>query len=162
MTKKYETIKVSDIIPYEKNPRKNDEASETVKKSIEQCGYITPIIIDENNIILAGHTRLKALQKIGTKQVDVIRVKGLTESQKKKFRILDNKTNELAEWDLDILSEEIDGLDFGDIDLNFGINEIDIEDTNDFDLGVGKKLLKCPVCGHINEEKAFKNYEDTE
>ena len=65
MRKEYIKLKLADLIPYENNPRKNDDAVPYVAESIEQCGYITPIVVDENNVILAGHTRLKALLKIG-------------------------------------------------------------------------------------------------
>ena len=88
-----------------------------------------PIIVDENNVILAGHTRLKSLlsQKWGG-DLDVLRVSDLTEEQKKKFRILDNKTNEFAEWDFSKLEEELEDLDFGDFDFDFGTAMDDQED----------------------------------
>lgn len=114
-------IEISKIKPYERNPRRNDSAVDAVCESIKQCGYVAPIIIDENNTILAGHTRYKALKKLGYAHCECIVKDGLTEEQKKKYRILDNKTNELAEWDYDLLAEELDGLDFGDLDLDWGI-----------------------------------------
>lgn len=89
-----------------------------------QCGYIAPIIVDENGVILAGHTRYKALLKLGREVVECIVKDGLTEEQKKKYRLLDNKTNELAEWDLDLLAFELDGLDFGDLELDWGVEDI--------------------------------------
>ena len=98
-------IKISDIQPYEKNPRKNSEAVEVVLKSIKQCEYIAPIVLDEENVILAGHTRYKALKKLGYKEIECVIKRGLTEEQKKKYRLLDNKTNELAEWDMELLAE---------------------------------------------------------
>ncbi len=110
---------VKDIIPYENNPRKNDSAVDAVVESFKQCGYIAPIIIDENHVILAGHTRLKAAKKLGWKDVEVIVREGLTDDQKKKYRILDNKTNEFAEWDFEKLEAELSGLDFGGFDFNF-------------------------------------------
>lgn len=98
-------LKISDIKPYAKNPRKNDNAVDAVAESIKQCGYCSPIIIDENNVILCGHTRLKALKKLGYKEAECVKKEGMTEEQKKKYRILDNKTSELAEWDFDLLGE---------------------------------------------------------
>lgn len=118
---KIETIKLSEIKPYLNNPRKNDQAVDAVAESIQQCGYVAPIIVDENNVILAGHTRYKALKRLGYTEADVVVKTGLTEEQKRKYRLLDNKTNELAEWDYDLLAEELDGLDFGDLDLDWGI-----------------------------------------
>lgn len=112
---------LAEIHPYDKNPRKNDAAVDAVVESIKQCGYIAPIIVDEDGVILAGHTRYKALQKLGKTEAKCIVKEGLTEEQKKKYRILDNKTNELADWDMDFLAEELADLDFGDLDLDWGI-----------------------------------------
>lgn len=118
-----QTIKLKNIYPYEHNVRKNDKAVDSVVKSIEQCTYIAPIIVDENNVILAGHTRYKALKKLGYTECQCIVKNGLTEEQKKKYRLLDNKTSELSDWDFDLLSDELDGLDFGDLELDWGIEE---------------------------------------
>ena len=117
------SLPIDDIRPYERNPRKNDQAVDAVIESIKQCGYIAPIIIDENNVIIAGHTRYKALKRLNYTQVDLVVKAGLTEEQKRKYRLLDNKTNELAAWDFGLLAEELDGLDFGDLDLDWGIGE---------------------------------------
>lgn len=115
--------RIADITPYKKNARKNDAAVDAVVESIKQCGYIAPIIIDEDGVILAGHTRYKALLKLGREEAECIVKAGLTEDQKKKYRLLDNKTNELAEWDFDMLAEELEGLDFGTLDLNWGVEK---------------------------------------
>lgn len=119
-------LPLEDIIPYEKNARKNDDAVPVVMESMRQCEYIAPIIIDEDNIILAGHTRWKALKKLVNEnkkylQIDVIKVTGLTEEQKKKYRLLDNKTSEIAQWDFELLPDELEGLDFGDLGYLFDI-----------------------------------------
>lgn len=119
-----QTIKLKNIYPYERNVRKNDSAVDSVIKSIEQCTYVAPIILDENNVILAGHTRYKALKKLGRIECECIVKEGLTEEQKKKYRLLDNKTNELSDWDFDLLSDELEGLDFGDLKLDWGIEEV--------------------------------------
>lgn len=114
-------LKIKDIHPYERNARKNDKAVDEVAKSIEQCSYVAPIVVDENHVILAGHTRWKALKKLGRTECECIVKDGLTEEQKKKYRLLDNKTNELADWDFDLLADELEGLDFGDLQLDWGV-----------------------------------------
>jgi site-specific DNA-methyltransferase (adenine-specific) len=115
-------LQMADLHPYEKNPRNNDAAVDAVVESIKQCGYIAPIIVDEDGVILAGHTRYKALQKLGKTEVECIVKEGLTEEQKRKYRLLDNKTNELADWDMELLAVELADLDFGDLDLNWGLD----------------------------------------
>ena len=127
------TRKLSEIYPYENNPRKNAQAVEAVAESIRQCGYIAPIIVDENGVILAGHTRYKALQKLGRDEAQVVVKEGLTEEQKRKYRLLDNKTGELAEWDFDLLADELDRLDFGNLDkmLDWGIEKKNPEVVED-------------------------------
>ena len=91
-------VKVSELIPYEKNPRKNDKAVESVANSIKEFGFKIPIIVDKNNIIVAGHTRLKAAKKLGLKEVPIIIADDLTDEQIKAFRLADNKVSEIAEW----------------------------------------------------------------
>lgn len=112
-------VKIEDIIPYENNPRKNDQAVPAVMESFRQCGYLSPIVVDENMVIINGHTRLKAAKRLGWTEMEVRVVQGLTEEQKRKARLLDNKTSEYAEWDIDKLVDELEGLDFGDFDFGF-------------------------------------------
>lgn len=118
--------KIEDIIPYENNPRKNDEAVEYVANSIKEFGFNVPIIIDKENVIVAGHTRYKAAQELGLKEVPCIVVDDLTEDQIKAFRIADNKTGEKAGWDLEKLKLEIEDLDFDLKDFGFGEFELSI------------------------------------
>ena len=99
--------KVSDLKPYEKNPRKNDEAVKYVAKSIEEFGFKVPIIIDNDNTIVAGHTRWKAAKKLKIDEVPCIIADDLNETQIKAFRLADNKVSEKAEWDFDLLSNEL-------------------------------------------------------
>lgn len=77
MTKELKTLNLADIKPYGNNPRNNDNAVEAVMESIKQCEYIAPIIVDEDNIILAGHTRYKALDTLGRKDAQVLKVGGV-------------------------------------------------------------------------------------
>lgn len=112
-------VALSAIKPYPGNPRINDEAVDAVAESIRQCGYCAPIVVDENMVILAGHTRHDALRQLGWHEVEVCIVPGLTNDQKRKYRILDNKTNELAKWDFEALALELEGLDFDGFDFGF-------------------------------------------
>ena len=128
------TLSISDIKPYQRNARKNEKAVDAVAKSIEQCSYVAPIVVDEDHVILAGHTRWKAMKKLGRSECECIVKEGLTEGQKKKYRLMDNKTNELAEWDFDMLADELEGLDFGDLQLDWGVGQKEpdvIEDNYD-------------------------------
>ena len=150
-------IKLSDIKPYEKNARKNDEAVEYVVKSIKQCEYVAPIILDENNVILAGHTRYKALKKLGYTEAECVIKEGLSEEQKKKYRLLDNKTSEFAEWDFYLLEDELSDLDFGDLEIDWGIPNTEFEENNEHlreqenidleEYESNKKQVECPSCG---------------
>ena len=114
--------KLSDIRPYEKNPRKNDEAVKYVAESISQFGFKVPIVIDSNGVIVAGHTRYKAAKKLNLKEVPCIVADDLTDEQIKAFRLADNKVAEKAEWDFDLLGDELDELFDFDMTL-FGFDE---------------------------------------
>lgn len=154
-------IELSKIKPYEKNARKNDEAVEYVVKSIEQCEYVAPIILDENNVILAGHTRWKALKKLGYTEAECVIKEGLREEQKKKYRLLDNKTAEFAEWDFDLLKDELDGLDFEDLDIDWGIENIESFDEFDLDDDRIKESVIISInCGDINNYNKIKDKID--
>jgi hypothetical protein len=112
-----ENMPVSQVIPYERNARKNDNAVKEVAKSIQRTGYRSPIIVDENNVILAGHTRYKAISKLGWKTIPfVVQYTDLDDAQKQEYRIRDNKTGEIAEWDFEILAADFtpeELIDFG-------------------------------------------------
>lgn len=130
-------IAIRDIHPYPNNPRKNSDAVDAVAESIRQCGYCAPIIVDEGHIILAGHTRYKALKKLGWKECPVLLLRGMSDEQKRKYRLLDNKTGELATWDLDALAEELEALDFDGFDFGFELSEtVTDEETQEDDYEV--------------------------
>lgn len=134
---KIEKRKIDELKEYQNNPREIEKAVPLVAESMRELGYITPIVVDEDNVILAGHTRLAALRELGEKRCDVIVASGMTKKQKRKYRILDNKTAELARWDAGKLSEEL-----YDIDLSaFGYENINKKE---------KKVIcprcKCEVC----------------
>lgn len=151
------TLRIDEITPYENNPRHNDNAVDAVAESIEQCSYLQPIVVDENHVVLAGHTRLKALKQLEYESAQCIVLEGLSEEQKKKYRYLDNKTAEAAQWDLEKLTLELDGLDMGDLDFfnlanetfevnapieHTGAKEYEAEEFDDEAF-----TYECPVCG---------------
>ena len=145
-------MKIGDIIPYEKNPRKNDEAVKYVAESIKNFGFKVPIVIDKNNVIVAGHTRYKASKQLGLKEVPCIVADDLTEEQIKAYRLADNKVAEQAGWDFELLDKELDELcnydmtDFGfSADNNINIDDFFTEEQEAKEKE--PKKIQCPHCG---------------
>ncbi len=138
--------KVKDLIPYDKNPRKNDEAVKYVKASIEQFGFKVPIVIDADGVIVAGHTRLKAAKELGMEEVPCIVADDLTPEQVKAFRLADNKTSEAAEWDIELLNTELLDLEanFDMSDFGFEIEPPEVSD-DDFDADAVADAITEPV-----------------
>ncbi len=128
-------IKTTELKLNDKNPRKNDDAVDVVAKSIEKYGFKNPLIIDQENVVWCGNTRLKASRKLGLDEVPCIIVNDLTPEQIREYALLDNKTNEIAEWDLEMLEEELLTLDMSDFELDWGIgeenSEIERQDLSD-------------------------------
>ena len=122
-----EDISTKELIPYSNNPRNNESAVDAVAASIEEFGFKVPIIIDKDNVIVAGHTRLKAALKIGLEKVPCIKADDLTPEQLKAFRLADNKVGELATWDFAKLEEELTELD--SLDLDFDMSEFGFDDS---------------------------------
>lgn len=119
-----EYVDIKSIKPYNKNPRKNDDAVTATAESIKQFGWQQAIVVDENNVIICGHTRWKAAKKLGYKEIPVKVAKGLTQEQVRAYRLADNKTGEIAEWDLSLLDTELSGV--ADIDMSlFGFELLD-------------------------------------
>lgn len=102
---------LSEIRPYENNPRKNDAAVEYVANSIREFGWKVPIVIDKDGVIIAGHTRYKAAKKLGMKSAPCIMADDLTEDQVKAYRLADNKVGEIAEWEFSALEAELDSIE---------------------------------------------------
>ena len=111
--------KVSELIPYENNPRRNDDAVKYVANSIKEFGMKVPLVIDKNNVVITGHTRLKACKKLGIKKVPCIIADDLTEDQIKAFRLADNKVAEKASWDYELLDMEIEDIEIDLEDFGF-------------------------------------------
>ena len=116
-------ILVKDLIPYERNTKKHDKTQiNNVAESIKQYGFVQPIVIDKDNVVVIGHCRLLAAKQLKMKEVPCVCVEDLTEEQVKALRIVDNKSNE-SEWDFDILPDELAELDLSDFDFDFGIED---------------------------------------
>lgn len=111
--------RAEDLKPYERNPRKNDEAVKYVKASIEQFGFKVPIVIDKDGVIVAGHTRWKAALELNMDEVPCIMADDLTPEQIKAFRLADNKTAEMAGWDYELLDFELEDIDFDMSEFGF-------------------------------------------
>ena len=139
--------KVEELQLNTKNPRKNDHAVDTVAKSIEKYGFKAPLIIDTNNIVYCGNTRLKTARKLGLEEVPCIVVTDLTEKEIREYALLDNKTNEIADWDLEMLAEELKELSLEEFVLDWEIPELErekeiVEDNCDIE----EKLEEEPIC----------------
>lgn len=118
------TVNTSELKEYQNNPRNNDEAVGAVAESIKQFGFKVPIVIDNKNVIVCGHTRLKAAERLGIDSVPCIVADDLNDEQIKAFRLADNKTGELAEWDFEALEKELAELTAFDVDMSaFGFDE---------------------------------------
>ena len=100
---------IESILPYEKNPRINDGAVPAVMESIKEFGFKIPIVLTANNVIVAGHTRIKAAMQMGMKEVPCVIADDLSEEQIKAFRLADNKSAEIATWDEELLQQELSG-----------------------------------------------------
>lgn len=134
ITRRLKMVKVVDLVPYAGNPRHNNQSAKIVAKSIKQYGYINPIIVTENNIILAGHTRTKALKILGIEEIEVLEVCGLSEEQIHGFVIADNRVGEYSRWNYSAVDRMIAGESKNDALLkelgmtSFVDNKKDLED----------------------------------
>ena len=160
-------MKVEELIPYINNPRNNENAVDKVASSISEFGFKNPIFVDKNNIVVNGHTRLLASKKLGLKEVPVIDIDDLTDTQIKAFRIADNKVAEYSKWDYDLLNIELEQLEELDFSMSdFGISTFEpIEFEIDEDIEEileeeyeepPKKTCTCPNCGHTDSAERFK------
>lgn len=147
---KIENLNPESLIPYASNPRSNDSAILGVMASIKEFGFQQPIVIDESNTIIAGHTRLKASLKLGLESVPCVRAEDLTPAQIKAYRIIDNKVAEKADWDFDLLIPEIEDLeiDLADFDCEFDFGSGDKappDNFQEFDSDIETTHI-CPKC----------------
>ena len=138
-TEKYEMIDISELHPYENNARTHsNEQLEAICNSIKEFGFINPVIIDENNMILVGHGRIEASKILGLTQAPYRRVTNLTDDQKRAYILADNRLSDLGGWDEELLAQELESISldmtaFGFDDFNIDIDEPEI-DEDDFDV----------------------------
>lgn len=171
-------MNITELKPYEKNPRINDNAVEYVANSIKEFGFKVPIVIDQNNVIVAGHTRLKAAKQLGLKEVPVIIAEDLTPEQIKAFRLADNKTAEFAQWNEELLLQELmelqtsnfEMMPFGFIDETIELSSEIIEDDYEVNIPeepisqygdmykLGDHVLMCGNSIDIKDVKKLVNY----
>lgn len=147
-------VELSKLINYENNPRHNEKAVEAVAESIKQFGFRVPIVIDKDYVIVAGHTRRMAAEKLGLKSVPCIIADDLTPEQIKAFRLVDNKTSEFAEWDFEKLVQEQEKI--ANIDMTKFEFELDetVESYDDYFVDAEpkeEKKVQCPHCGYLNK-----------
>lgn len=119
---------IDELIPYENNPRHNDEAVEYVANSIKEFNFKVPIVVDKNGVVVAGHTRLKAAKKLGIERIPCIVADDLTDEQIAAFRLADNKVGEIAEWDEELLHIELGDIDNIDME-QFGFTFDDVDEV---------------------------------
>ena len=141
-------MRLDELKPYPNNPRKNDGAVDAVAESIREFGFKVPIIVYGDNTIIAGHTRLKAAEKLGLDTVPVVFADDLTEEQARAFRLVDNKTAELAEWDFNELQKELEAIPEIDMAL-FGFENELTEEPVETDAGVVEDNTEKPVAVRI-------------
>jgi DNA modification methylase len=113
-----ELIEIERVIPYARNPRRNEEAVAKVAASIREFGWRNPIVVDREMVVVAGHTRLMAARQLGLQQVPVHVARDLTPAQAKAYRIADNRVSEEAEWDVDLLKLELEEMQDGGASLD--------------------------------------------
>ena len=124
---KIENTNILELHEYKKNAKKHDEIQiNNVMKSIKEFGMVQPLVIDQNNTIIIGHCRFRALKRLKWEEVPCVRIENLSENEINKLRLLDNKLNE-SEWDFDLLADQITEIDWSDFDIDWSILEIDEE-----------------------------------
>jgi len=144
-------VEINSIKPYKNNPRNNDDAVDATANSIKEFGWQQPIVVDKDNVIIVGHTRLKAAKKLGLKQVPIVVAENLTDEKVKAYRLADNKTGELADWDFDLLDDEL--ADINNIDMeDFGFDDLDDFQTtkdkindNDYSQPLADSFITTPL-----------------
>lgn len=143
---KIEEWPIDKVVPYENNPRNNDDAVEATANSIREFGWQQPIVVDKDGIVIVGHTRLKAAKKLNLDQVPVTVANNLTDEQVKAYRLADNKTGELAEWESKMLNEELNEI------LNIDMEQFGFEPEEDEEI---EEEPEIEFSQELNEENNY-------
>ena len=163
--KQIKTVAVSELIPYDRNTKKHDQKQiDNVAESIRKYGFVQPIVIDKDNVVVIGHCRLLAAKKLKMFEVPCVCVDDLTPEQVNALRIVDNKSNE-SEWDLDLLADELLDIDLSGFDFDFGIDtdaeeefdETDLERNEEKDGGVVVQITFETLQEYKNVEQNLKD-----
>ena len=151
-----ENLPIENLIPYIRNPRKNENTIEKVASSIKEFGFRQPIVVDDEKVIIAGHTRYEAAKRLQLSIVPVHVAKGLTEQQVKAYRIADNRVGQASEWDYDLLKLEIEELakpeltGFEDFEISDILKEINFSPGTESEQSkldeLEPKMIECPFC----------------
>ena len=164
-------MQLKDLKQDKRNYRKhNDRNISLIRKSVDDCGLGRSIVIDNENEIIAGNglvsaisknTPIKVIESTGKELIVVKRTDLSTKDEKrKKLAVMDNSASDSSEFDLELLKLDFDDFKLQEMGVDFTTLEPEVEEETEEELGTEKKLLKCPSCGHINEEKAFKTYNE--
>ena len=146
------SVKIKELKPYDRNAKKRDDTQiNNVAESIRQFGFVQPIVIDSNDVIVIGHCRFEAAKRLKYAEVPCIMVDDLTPEQVDALRIVDNKTNE-SPWDIDLLADVLPELDLDDFDFNWDIESADAYET-DFTLPDGYKDEFCQMTFTLHERQ---------
>ena len=138
-----------ELVPYENNPRNNKNAVEYVSESIKEFGFKVPLVIDKDNMIVCGHTRYLAAEKLGMEAVPCIIADDLTEEQINAYRLADNKVHEYSEWDFEMLQSELDGITMIDMEkfLFLPTDKKEAKEARE-KKSHNDKTIVCPKCGN--------------
>ena len=148
---------LADIVPYAKNAKKHDNRQiNNVAESIKQYGFVQPIVIDRDGVIVIGHCRALAAKKLGMKEVPCVCVDDLTPEQVNALRLVDNKSNE-SDWDYDLLADELADLDLSDFDFDFGVSldEDDTETKEREEIALNESVSVVVECSDDEEAEAI-------
>lgn len=144
-------MKIDEVKPYPNNPRNNDDGVEAVANSIKEFDWQQPIVVDKDNVIIVGHTRYKAAKKLGMDKVPVVVASNLSDEQVRAYRLADNKTGELTDWDMSLLDDELE--DIADIDMSEHNLKL-VKERDDLGLKISKlkKFMKTDKFHNLDKD----------